>query len=1163
MPNQDADNNNQNLNGRNSPLRDMRPKTGDALVDGINDIIDILESQQGTNFARRVQAPRESQSNFASKDSKWSFTRPEKNNYRRTGSILDDFENGIRDQLLDSIAGGDFKKNMQNALNTFTKEFGVDIRDLPHEAGKALTQQAVKSFRNSKAGQAFEKKAKEVGNDLLNNIFGNVENGGATIDALRKVGKSFLGEGGEVGNLANSILGSSGTGLADALGPELGGLLGGGEMTAAMSGLTNAAMGAAVALSPELEIAIAAVAVAALLAGPALEGLSAVAETAGKSFMKSEEIRQKRAEQGQKRLQETVEDMARKPFEILEEATKEWTSKWDANLRTVGQTQGYDKEAVYALYEGYANRLREDNLASVINATDIVDKLSSVLNTGLSGDVAEQFAYIATKLNAAIPTQDFFGYAESYASIAANAIAQGKSQEEALAEANAQLEQFASNLLYSSRELAGGFSTGLKDSASLFKDAVQIAQTAKTYNASDISGTLTSVSAIIGSVAPDLANSLVDNVVQAAIGGNNNSSLVALRSLAGINAGNTEFLRAMAENPQSVFSAIFSNLAQMQSMSPDNYMEVAEGLADVFGIDKAALARVDFNYLAQAIDSMDVNNKSLQENMDLLVSGQTTTSAEQLKAQEINRVILDEGLAYVIDSEAGRMIQEHMWQEQIANQIQENSYAVELQGSALKFLEGIRETITNIMNFINPIGFIGNGVANLIAVTAESIGNQDDIMEVLQRGAVGNNANSLYNLTTVGKDLNLVTSLVEMMGGRKGNDLANLAAFTTTTLNPMLAMGKLSGGEAWNTMTEASTKFYTTTLMSEAMFAKDLVDGAVDVLTGNTAKSKYSWGTVGKSIYEAVQSTPMNTNVLGAVASAVSNATQNALENSNKKFQEFLNSAEEASKTMSYDAWVATAKNFGISDFADALSNYGRSEEEIAGYFQANQAREGALQEVARKEDEQLFRDENRGFWDYTSGTGGIFHTAIWEPFFGEGQKYDSRMDSVDTALSNIQLRIGATEKHTVIGGIEELSYKLGEVTNYTVIGVLEQIHTDISNTFVTSSSIFQTCLKDWIRYIAASKDYTSTVSKSTAWSDFKAAEADQQTQATLALANALGVFSADELKKMDPQLQTNALLGEIVIILQAIMQQNNTTGGVGFIESLSALGMGITTTTQ
>ena len=114
---------------------------------------------------------------------------------------------------------------------------------------------------------------------------------------------------------------------------------------------------------------------------------------------------------------------------------------------------------------------------------------------------------------------------------------------------------------------------------------------------------------------------MVDNVVQAAIGGNNNSALVALRSLAGVNAGNTEFLQAMAQDPKKVFSTLFSNLANMQNMSPANYMEVAEGLSDVFGIDKAAFARVDFNYLAKAINAMNTNSDTLEENLALLESG--------------------------------------------------------------------------------------------------------------------------------------------------------------------------------------------------------------------------------------------------------------------------------------------------------------------------------------------------------------------------------------------------------------------------------------------------------------------------------------------------------------------------------------------------------------
>jgi hypothetical protein len=143
-----------------------------------------------------------------------------------------------------------------------------------------------------------------------------------------------------------------------------------------------------------------------------------------------------------------------------------------------------------------------------------------------------------------------------------------------------------------------------------------------------------------------------------------------------------------------------------------------------------------------------------------------------------------------------------------------------------------------------------------------------------------------------------------------------------------------------------------------------------------------------------------------------------------------LDSAKEATsgeKPLSYDQWVATSKNFGISNFTDALEAYGRSEEEVRAYFEQNEAAAGANIEEARKKDEELFRKENRDFWDYASGTSGIFQTAVWLPFFGDGMKYDIRMDLVDSALSNIQDRIGLTEDHTIIGGIEEVSRKIGD----------------------------------------------------------------------------------------------------------------------------------------
>lgn len=1209
----------QNPNPNGNPLQQMKGGTY-SLEQSLSIIAHAFEShpdalKDGFNF----NITRESQSTVSDK-SKWKFernTRDSSGRSRATGNLLTDFENGIKDQLLSSIAGSNFKQGIQGALDTFAKEFGVQFKDLPNEFGRHLTKKAVDKLKDVKIGdKALGDVVKDKAGSAINALLDTVakkggENGGAARDALLKVGQSFLQNNGGNGALSDALSGilskagssaatsaasSAASGVASGVVAEgagatvAGGVVGGGTAaagagvaagaggTAAMSGL----MTAATSLGPYGLLIAGIIFTLVKVFGPALKGLAEVIKSVGKSFTRDEELRKKRAENAQKRLEADMEWVAKRPFEILQEATEKWEETWDSSLRKIGQTQGYDKEAVYSLYESYAERLRSENLDAVINATDIVDKLTSVLDSGLSGKAAEEFAYAATKLNAAIPTQDFFGYVDTYASVAANALARGKSQSEALAEANAQLESFASNLLYSSRELAGGFSTGLKNGSELFKDAVQIAQTAKKYNAAaDISGTLTSVSAIIGSVAPDLASSLVNNVVQAAIGGNNNSQLVALRSLAGINAGNTDFLRQMAEDPQKVFSNLFNTLADLQNMSPDNYMEVAEGLADVFGIDKAAFARVDFNYLAKAIDNMNTNNQSLEENLALLQSGQTTTSAEQLKAQEINRVILDEGLAYVIDSEAGRMVQEHMWDEQRANAMMNNTYAVDLQGSSLKLLEGIRQTITTLLNFLNPAGFIAKGVANMVQTISESVGNQQDLEEMLKLTAVGSNKTSFKNLTTRGKDLELVDSYIEMLGGSKGvwfmNALTKVSQFganiglSSSRFNEYndTASGGLGGTLG------AYTRTWFTSGLFDSMYdyAGKVVNSTIDTIkdTVNSAlgkdpsASKYTWGVVGKSFAKAVQTSSWGLGGIGDIlGTSVATPVQNALVDTNAKTQEFLDSAEEAlanNAKLTFSEWLGTASNYGISNIEDALFDFGTTMDDVKNYFESHEARQGAIIEESRKQDEIDFRQETRDFWDYTSGTSGVFQTAMWMPFFGNGQKYDTRMTAVDTALSNVQAKLGSHENHTVIGGLEEISRKLGEDTNYTVISVLTAIESDISNTFVSSSSAFQKCMSDWISYIASKTEYNESISKSTAWSDLKAAEADRQNETNLALANALKVFSAEELQKLDPQLQTNALLGEIVVILEAIMQQNNNVaGGLSLIDTISALGLGMTT---
>ena len=414
----------------------------------------------------------------------------------------------------------------------------------------------------------------------------------------------------------------------------------------------------------------------------------------------------------------------------------------------------------------YAARLRSEGLSNVVSGVDITSNLAKVLQSGLSGKAAEEFAYIATKLNAAIPTQDFFNYASTYSMLASNAISQGRSQAEALKYANEQIELFASGVLYASRQLTGGFNMGLTDASNLLESATKIVSASGRGNASNVAGILTAVSAITGAYAPDLASSLVDSVYQSAMGGNS-PSIVALRSLAGGNASNTEFLNRLSLDPKGVFVTLFRNLSRMQNMSPSNYMEVAEGLSSVFGISQEAFSRVDFNSLANSIANMDSSLSSLSENVDLLRSGQTTTTAEQLKMQQINEYLIDEGLAYVLDNEVARSVQEHMWDEQLALQLTEAEYGVNLQGAALTFLEGIMHTIDNIMVILNPIKRLEKTL-DVARTELEAIAMNTDINNMIKLGVVGQGNKVDYrHLTNRGSMFNdLTTSYVDLLGGK-------------------------------------------------------------------------------------------------------------------------------------------------------------------------------------------------------------------------------------------------------------------------------------------------------------------------------------------------------------------------------------------------------------
>lgn len=835
-----------------------------------------------------------------------------------------------------------------------------------------------------------------------------------------------------------------------------------------------------------------------------------------KSANRDSESRKKNLELAQERILADTKTLIEEPFNILKQAAEEWYDVWDNQLRTINGTQGYSKDDLYDLIGNYAERLRSENLTSVVSSADITTNLAKVLESGLSGQVAEEFAYIATKLNAAIPTQDFFNYAETYASLAANAIKNGKSQSEAIAYANNQLESFASNILYASREISGGFSTGLKDAQSLFQSSVEIATASKTGEASSISGVLTSVAAIVGAIAPDLSSSIVDAVVDAAVGGNS-EEIVALRSLAGINASNTEFLKALANDAQSVFVELFSNLGKMQNMSSDAYMEVAEGVASIFGLEKEALQRVDFNYLATAISKMNVNNKSLDENMSLLVSGQTTSTTEQLKMAQINQYMIDEGLEYVLDNAAARSIQEHMWDEQIARELMEATYGVELQGSALTFLERIQSVVEKITQILNPLSWLKKGT-NLLSTTQEYASQRSDLVQFLELGKVGSGgAKTLANLTTTNRDLSLTKSMVELMGG--------LSAYST-----------VSGLRTFSSDLLGGLSSQSTSLWGQSNFNYKLQQGVLGFLdkslssskaeATNIGASRYNWGTVGKSVSSYVSGVPGPSYLSGSALAKNASTSSATAVSTNKRFQDFVNSIDsymEKNPEKSYEDWKATATKYGIKDFDQALDDYGQTETALMGYWDQKEG-EAAAQEVNRRN--QI--EENA--WNKTIQFVDVDHPD-WREVMSEYMTECIANQEEQTTLMTTYFKIMSDNQVKQI--------ELQEYGNK----VADKIY-----------SKEQQFYNQWVEYYVNHTAYKSAF-KSYDVNVVKQAEKKSGEESVLALAKAL-TSNVDKLS--DPAVQTNVLLSQILIVAEAIMQQNNNVGGV-LPTALASLGLGIT----
>lgn len=1037
---------------------------------------------------------------------------------RGGGSSFSKFTDGLESVLLDELVGREFKDKLRGIRDKLARDIGVNIEDVPNALGKALGSKLAGAIKNTDIFKNVMGSVRSYGGSLYTRMHDAYVNG-RNASYTQATGKAFNASSTSASTI-RSILGGSGskasaggsaafktanssafsmnvhtvilkadqlitTSDTDQFGDALSsifdlitgsstsagatgtaagaGAAGAGAGAAGAAGAGAGAAGASAALSglasvvvaalPEILIVVAAIAAVTLALRalePAVENTKKLLSSLEKAADRYESSREASLEAAEARMKADFETMVRKPFEILEEAAQNLYDAWDQNVRVINGTQGYNKDELYELMGDFANRLRSEGLERVVSTDTVTNNLAKVLESGLSGQVAEEFAYLATKLNAAIPTQDFFEYASTYSSIAANAIQKGSSQEDAIEYANNQLESFASNLLYASREISGGFTTGLQNANELFQQSVQIAQASKTNNASEISGVMTAVASIVGAVAPDLATSMTDAIYKAATGGNS-SEIVALRSLAGINASNTEFLKKLAENPQKVFTSLFENLGSMQKMSEDAYMEVAEGLSSVFGVSMDAFARVDFNYLAQAISSMNTSNGALNENLELLASGETTTSAEQLRMQQINEYMWEEGLAYVMDNAAAREIQKHMWDEQIAKELMESTYGVEIEGAALEFLEGIRKTIDNILGFLNPFKVLSK-VANVIGSISEARAQDVDVTQMLELGKLGGgNARALYNLTTRNADLNLTENLVDLMGG--------VSEYNIASTGRKLASDLLYTG--WNSSFDATYGGQGLNALY-ALVSSGAGKAGRALSSMFSGKSAYSWGTIGKSTANALSTaansytyTPSGLAKISeqaTQASATAQAQQKATAQLTAMLQsmdDYVAKATANGESADYDDWVKSSSSANhISDFSAALQDAGLTEEAVRSQFDA-----ATTQAAQTAEKERKLREEK--FWTDTVDLLTVNNTILQDIFDKQAEFFQSIVDYFINHLV-----YSDSYSHEDVTKVQKKEKSKSETAIYALAQALTQNTTDLLDPTVQTNTLLAQILK-------------------------------------------------------------------------------------------------------
>lgn len=1005
-------------------------------------------------------------------------------------SFADSFEKS----LLESLGSTSFKNRLKGSLNKFADALGVELSDLPNGLGGLAGKLAANSFKSSAFGKKYTAKSQ------------------ASMD-------KWFGQEGQITSILNNLKNNPNATLKDA--------------AQALKGVDFSGFAGTIAKTASFNAALGIASIGLKLMGKQLgeikEAFKGLLNEVGKSYTKEYALRAAYIESANERLQADIRVLVEEPFAILKRSAEEVYQAWDQNVRLIGATQGYSKADLQDLMSAYAARLTSEGLSNVIASTDVYNSLAKVIQSGLSGNAAVEFAYQATKLNAAIPTQDFFNYVEAYSSVAANAIAAGKSETEALDMANKSLEEFSNNLLYASRNLVGGYATGLRSSGDIYSSAVKIAQAARSSNITGLASSLLAVQGYVGSIAPDLATNLSDKIYSLATGGNA-EDIVALRSLAGINASNTEFLRALSANPQAVLSTMFANLGKMFSQSPDAYMEKAAGYASLFGLSPEAFQRIDFTALANAIINMSSTSDSLKENINLLKSGETTTSADQLKIAQINKYMIEEGLAYVIDNEAARMIQEHMWQEQQTRELTSSTYSVEIVGNVAKLIEKILSAVGKAGKIIE--GFLTLGIGPLLSyldTRNEQAEMKNQISAMLEQNKVGAGSElQKYQLTHTNASYNLTKSIREQLIGSAAQP--NLPEWAALMQAAELdnAAGILAGSPSVYEWAVSNQTKYDLMARNAAVATGARLPASRYVGFGGTSKEQAlaalsalsAGGGIIGTLVGMASGLIDQTYASSGTGAASTSATLAASKLSHMLSSEYINEFVRQGK--SYSDWQAAARGQGVTDIDAAIDQLGYTSEQVQEYFESFQLQAGVQRRADIAEQEARFREVGLSF----------FENRFWNEYT---TPLTSHVTSLNDTIDDWKVVQLDKIQQIIDGQVEWRTQFIGESGYFT--------------------KFFEEFMKTFVEHTYYNSGYTYDDVLSV-----QRQEKEEQGSAVYALAEALtGNFT--DLK--NPTLQTNAILAQILVVVSAIMNQNNNVAGtVSLADTLSSLALGLTQTT-